>query len=400
MYSNTNGSAIRSAARNYRTSARAFIAVSTAAFIAVMATREAAFVNALDFGAKPGTDSTAAIQAAIDSVGSNGDTIYLPSGAYGISAPLVISNKRGVRLLGDGVYATALVPTAALAGRAVVQFVNGQNATVESLTIYGNTGSAPAAAIESEVTAGAVSTHLTVRNVTLGSLSSNSLVDGIKYVDTGGTDSSNDKGFFENVEVINYTHAAFSFTHPSSGDHTIIGGNLMNGEIGVYSEGGSFKIVGTHFNINDVNFDLENSSDPSSGYQHAVLITNISSEGNSALMRTGTDPVFVTMTGVDHKFSPANRPVVSFSNPGILFVSNSHMFMLDVKANMEFTGGVHQMINLSNNFFDVVGVTLHGGKLISQNNCWRANPALAVTLKGAYTEKDVCGIFKLAKVVR
>jgi hypothetical protein len=51
------------------------------------------FINVADFGAVGnGTDSTAALQAALDSVPSTGATVWLPAGNYRITAPLVIAN--------------------------------------------------------------------------------------------------------------------------------------------------------------------------------------------------------------------------------------------------------------------------------------------------------------------
>lgn len=75
---------------------------------------EGAFVNVLDFGADPtgSADSTAAIQAAIDSLpgldepmvlvgNAPGGTVFIPAGEYKITAPLIVS-KSNTTIQGEG----------------------------------------------------------------------------------------------------------------------------------------------------------------------------------------------------------------------------------------------------------------------------------------------------------
>ena len=63
-----------------------------------------AVVNVIDFGADPtgATDSTSAIQAAIDSI-TNG-TVYFPNGTYSINTTLNIDagTKISLNLVGNG----------------------------------------------------------------------------------------------------------------------------------------------------------------------------------------------------------------------------------------------------------------------------------------------------------
>jgi hypothetical protein len=258
--SRKGASAVRS--RAHKTLATALV---TAFFL--WGSAAMAFVNVRDFGAKGnGSDQSSELQAAINSVPGGADTIYLPKGYYGISSPLVISNTRGLRLLGDGPYATVIAPTPAVAGKAVLQLVNTQDSTVEAMTIAGQSNGPPAAGIESDATAGQSAGHLTVRNVSIGWLSSNTIADGIRINAKAGT--TNSGGFFENVVVMNFTHAAFAFTHPNASGQTLVGGTIGSGPIGVYSQGASFKVTGTYFEVGDVDLDLENSSDASvAGYQ-------------------------------------------------------------------------------------------------------------------------------------
>lgn len=74
-----------------------------------------AFVNAVDFGADPSgnTDSTAAIQAALNSLSAAGGTVYLPVGDYVVSSTLTCPDidpggpyASPIRILGDTVYET------------------------------------------------------------------------------------------------------------------------------------------------------------------------------------------------------------------------------------------------------------------------------------------------------
>jgi Pectate lyase superfamily protein len=353
-----------------------------------------AFVNVSDFGAKgDGKDQTAALQAAINSVPAGGDTIYLPKGYYGVSAPLVISNTQGLRLLGDGIYATVIAPTPAVAGKPVVQFVNTQDSTVEALTVAGQSSGAPSAGIESDATAGKGASHLTVRNVSVGWLSSNTLVNGI--VMNAASGATNSGGFFENVAILNFTHAAYAFEHPNASGQALVGGSISYGPIGIYSQGASFKVTGTYFQANDVDNDLENSSDGSvAAYQAPILISDTSSEALAALLRTGTDPMMISMTAIDHKFGKPNVPLIDFENPGMLTINNSYATWLGGAA-MTFGGGKQQVINMMNSYFDVGTITMNGGKFSSQNDCWFQNPTVTVSGGALVTQHDSCGTFQM-----
>jgi len=70
------------------------------------------FVSVKDFGAIGDgvTDDTVAIQAAVDSFGSNGGTVFFPSGQYSISSTIAIT-KDNVWLQGDGTVYTTIINT-------------------------------------------------------------------------------------------------------------------------------------------------------------------------------------------------------------------------------------------------------------------------------------------------
>lgn len=357
--------------------------------------RASAAINVADLGALgDGSDATQVIQSAINTASVNGDTVYIPAGTYGLSETLTIQNTMGVRITGDGMLATMLQPSAALKGQPVVRFVDAMHCTVEDLSVLGNTNAPPSAGIESDTQTGGEATHLTVRDVHIGSLSVASVVDGIKFQPGTGDDANNDMGFFENVMIYNYTHAGYSFIGANTLVHTIIGGIVGYGPIGVYSQGGSFKMTGTHFDgVTSVDFDFVNLVNRSlAAYQHPIDIVNVSSEsGTAALLTTGTDPIYISMTNLDEKFAPNNSPIINFQSNGVLYLSNSQLFMLGNADSMVFNGGGSQVVALTNNLFNLSMATV-GGHLLSTGNCWQGNPAVTLVKGAVVTEMaDACG---------
>jgi hypothetical protein len=65
---------------------------------------EDAPANVQDFGAVGNgtTDDSAAIQAAINSFGSNAGTVFFPQGSYLVETAINLNDKRGIRLVGTG----------------------------------------------------------------------------------------------------------------------------------------------------------------------------------------------------------------------------------------------------------------------------------------------------------
>jgi hypothetical protein len=103
---------------------------------------EGSVVNVIDFGADPtgATDSTVAIQAAIDSV-TNG-TVYFPNGTYSINTTLNIdaSVKRSLNLLGNGL-ASSLQYDGAVDAIPMVYYFGGGNSAfvnIENLQFINN----------------------------------------------------------------------------------------------------------------------------------------------------------------------------------------------------------------------------------------------------------------------
>lgn len=350
-----------------------------------------AFVNVSDFGAKgDGSDATASIQAAINSIAPGGDTIYLPAGTYTVSAPIRISQMTGIRIVGDGIGATILQPAAAVAGQPVLQFVDSKHSTVEDLSVMGLPGNPPSAGIESDSVPGGESTHLTLKDISIGSEAAGSLTDGVKFAAQSGADYNNDEGFFENVVISNFTHAGYSILHSNSLIHTIIGGSIANGPIGVYTRGGSIKAVGTHFaNLSQVVFDFDNPVAPAI-YEHPQVIAGISTDSAGGLLRTGTASVLVTITGIDGQFSRRADPVIDFeSNGGMLYMSDSFLNYPGANSVVNFAGG--GLINLTNNYMGPSEVMLKG-RMMSQANCWTGKPQVRLVRGSALIESgELCG---------
>jgi hypothetical protein len=373
---------------------RGLLASSVASAFVLLATVSSAFayVNVADFGAKgDGSDATSAIQAAINSTSGSGDTIYIPAGTYGVSSTITLSYVNGIRIVGDGLEATRLQPSNSMAGHPVIQIVDGMHDSVESLSILGSPGNPPSAGIESDSALGAEGTHLTLRDLTIGSDSAGSIVDGVKFDAPTNADYNNDMGFFENVVIRNFTHAGYAIMHSNSLVHTIVGGTIANGPIGVYAQAGSFKMMGTHFdNLTDVDFDLEN---PLSGqaYQHPIVIGDVSSQGSQTLMRTGTAILLVSITGLDASFTNPTAPLIAFNAVnGMLLMSNSYMYQSAGTTEVDFLGGKNQVVNLMNNYFGPSQVVLNG-RMLSQANCWKSGTLRASRSSVVNEMSETCG---------
>jgi len=108
------------------------------------------------------TDSTAAIQAALDSVPASGAVVYLPAGTYLISAALTPGIKTTIQ--GDGVGATLIKQSSTTANG--IQCVDGEYLSVSDLWLYGPS-SGSGAAIDVDVSANPDAPYTRVQRVTM-----------------------------------------------------------------------------------------------------------------------------------------------------------------------------------------------------------------------------------------
>jgi Pectate lyase superfamily protein len=342
-----------------------------------------------DFGAvgDGSHDDTQAIQTAIQTLGSTGGTVYFPPGAYSTTASLTVTNAAGVRLVGASSTASSIRPSGAVKGQPVIRFENGRDCFVEDLAIWGNSGGAPSAAIESHSDTSGYATHLSVKDVNIGSPSSASLVDGISY--TGNPDINNDAGFFENVVISQFTHAGYAFCHLNAEIHSIVGGGVAYGPIGIYSIGAGFRMTGTSFiSVTDVVVDLVNP--PDSGYfPHAVLISNISTEASNSILRTGTAGVNVNISGLDTLGNSATMPAMDFEAAGVLTVTGSY-FTGNILMGPNSAGAFMGNSIGTGNSYALPTVTTQSN-FTSIGNCWYGTPTLQAGASAVFTEVgDLC----------
>ena len=102
-------------------------------------------VNVLDFGAVGDgtTNDTAAIQAAINSLPTNGGAVYLPAGNYLISSTLTQTKRLflfgdGVSNVGGDVGSTQITKAASMTTQAITLSIGGS--CIQDLDFRGNTG--------------------------------------------------------------------------------------------------------------------------------------------------------------------------------------------------------------------------------------------------------------------
>ncbi|MGB8411459.1 MAG: hypothetical protein WCE23_01410 [Candidatus Binatus sp.] len=219
----------------------------------------------------------------------------------------------------------------------------------------------------------------------IGSLSAASLVDGISY--TANPDANNDAGFFENVYIYQFTHAGYAFYHVNGEIHSIVGGQVAYGPIGIYSAGAGFRMSGTSFiGVSGVTVDLVNP--PGNYFPHAVLISNISTEGCSSILQTGTASVNVNISGLDTLGNSTTVPAIDFEAAGVLTVTGSYFtgnILMGQNSLGTFTGN-----SIGGNASAPPTVTTQNN-FTSIGNCWYASPTLQAAASAIFTEVgDLC----------
>ena len=99
------------------------------------------------------------------------------------------------------------------------------------------------------------------------------------------------------------------------------------------------------------------------------------------------------MVDVDEKFAPNSDPVINFQSNGVLYLSNSQLFMLGTSDSLNFSGGSSQVVSLTNNYFNLSKLSV-SGHLLSSGNCWQGNPTITKASGSLVTESnDLCGTF-------
>jgi hypothetical protein len=341
------------------------------------------------YGAKGdgSADDTAAIQAALNAMQASRGHVYLPSGTYKVSATLTVTNKEGFRIEGAHATTTALQPTADLGGRPVVKLTNNHDGSLENFRIFGLSGSAPSAAVNfHRVASGGYSgTNMRLSNLILGSDSTNSLVNGVRY--TADADSNNDLSTLENLRISNFTGAAVSIEHSNSLGHRIIGGIFQYGPTGVKTAGGSFVMMGTWLTINAGGYDF----DIATGTQeYANEVIGVFSEGRSNILRAAPNAnTRIAFIGYHKKGSTASATIIDFAGTGASTFTMSHSVLnLGAVTTAQFPNKASTAI-FRDSVLNLVNVTWNG-MLVMEGNTWlTGNPVFTPGADARFVQSDV-----------
>jgi hypothetical protein len=330
-----------------------------------------------DFGAKGDnkTDDTDAIQAAISSR-ADGGTVYFPPGMYKITQTLVASNVAGLHLLGAGVDVAIISPTPALSGQPVIEMENTVDSSVEKMTLWGNDEGAPSAAIDSHEAVGGYTTHLTLRDLDIGSPTLDSLIDGVTFTCDPNDDNNNENAFIENVRIYNFTKAGYEISMLNSEENNIVGGSVEAGPIGILTEGGNYKVSGTNFSVSQTIFDLEPGT-----YIHSILIESVDFEGGAGILYVApTVDANIAITEFDYHFG--SQTPIQIEGPSFVSISDS-----DLRDTGTVTFGAGSSVTLSDDLLDFDLATVDGD-LASVGNCWTNLSQVTTGAKTIITESN------------
>jgi hypothetical protein len=195
------------------------------------------------------------------------------------------------------------------------------------MTILGNATTAVQAAIEctcsspgSDAPGRMQFEHLLIGR--LGSQTTPSIAYGIRYT---GTNQNNDTASIYDVDVSNYSTAAFSFEQVNFLWHRITGGQIGPGNGPAVSVlGASYIMTGTVLLNLAASYEFHFGDPPSGTYTHQSKIIGVSSEKNASIVGTASGIVdSTTAAGIDVAFigydktgSTATITVVSFASAG------------------------------------------------------------------------------------
>jgi hypothetical protein len=382
------------------------------------------------FGATGTTDDTTYIQNAINAlpnvVGGNNLTrvgpgcVLIPAGTHPVTRSLTLARAHDVEIRGVSRAATIVSPSAALQGSPVLLLTDTRNSLFRDLTIQGNQGAPPSAAIESHVDDNASGAQIdlyptsnTFRNLSLGTESAgastdSAIVDGLRFTAASDNDGSNGLSTIDNVNIGAFTGAAVSIEHNNSLGHRITGGVWASGassSIGVQTMGGSFDLWGSFVQVGLVDFYLHAPANDSiygastKAYYHSIQINNVVAESTADLLYTdaawtngtGTSAlqgVDVMISGYDKKGdgrtiqctgpAPLCPTAINFQSAGTLTIFNSRLY-LGVPTQFTFLG---DQLNLHGNRFESVRFVEWSKYLSSSGNHWSSTPVQTVSTGG------------------
>jgi hypothetical protein len=204
------------------------------------------WVNAQDYGASPdgGSDSTFALQMAIDEAVRRPAPLYIPAGRYDVSSTLTVANVSGFALVGAG------SPDSSVGGT-VLHWAGGPAAPLllvrdvnrgwfEHFTIKSSPSAPLYRGIQVENGANVLfsTKENTFVKVGIDGTSAGGLTNaGFCHAQGAAGDSDNDFATYIDCQVANYDNAAWLFLHSQSKAHLFIGCtarvNAGAGKIGV-----------------------------------------------------------------------------------------------------------------------------------------------------------------------
>lgn len=211
------------------------------------------------------TDDTDAIQSAIDDAvsvnastsGQDGAIVWVPRGKYKYSDTLNFgTNPCGIRLMGEGLWATRLQPTSGLAGKPLMLLVNQVECEVRDLMLEKPSSGAATYGIECRHIAGAIGAgngRFTTRDIAIGLVGSGSIQTPLAYTNIT-EDANNELGYHERTSLTGTVQGVY-IGHLNSLLHTFVD-CLITAPVGMTIPKGSVRMIGGGFNCSTVAFDI------------------------------------------------------------------------------------------------------------------------------------------------
>jgi hypothetical protein len=256
--------------------------------------RAADILSVKDFGAACDgtTDDTAAVLAALAAAkatatgAAHGRVLLLPPGTIKVSDTLLLADAQGVTVRGAGSRATIILPTTVLSGKPVIRFQNCNKCAFEGVWIKGGASATrPESGLSIWVKAptSVSSSHVRVRDVLIGSESSNSITYGVHIGNEGGAyDSNNEMHALDHVHVLCAATAGIVIEGRNAVGNRLSSCDVTATPIGIRIVSGSAMMIGGSFNVSDVDIEMDAAAQNMS---YPSMFYGVTSEGASALLR-------------------------------------------------------------------------------------------------------------------
>ncbi len=343
------------------------------------------------------TETTAAVQAAVNAAIAGNKSVGLIGGTYAISSTITIANVYGLRFFGfAGGYQGVTFQWKGNNSTPMFLLQDVGLSTFENFSIACDGTNPLSIGIQSENGSGVTvtPTNNTFRKITMQGVI-NYLGKGFAFVGTGaGGDSNNDQCNFEDVNIYNYLTAAWSFEHSQSKNHLFKRCSFQaygNGTDGLYgvttalgagAHGGSFSWYSGN-GVNNVIADFYLGTP-----NETVIIDGFNSENSgSLLVSVGAGSAYypINIRGVRFAMTnghfAADNKIISFLTPGPLILTGNTF-------EDYITGGGAGIIYMSS--------TTNPGELIALGNYIETTAASPFSTNGT-VYKLLKGNYKLNK---